>query len=253
MAYTRKRWEFPNSIEYDFTWAGNYGAKGEKRAPRVKKTPEQVKKQNALNRKNYVRRTIKKNFAPGDYWVTLKYPQGIRPPLEEVKNDLSKFIDNMRRAYRRQQDELKYIYRIEVGKRGGIHIHIILNRVRGKPGTDILVERYWKPGRPNFTLLYEDGGFDQLASYLTKAPEQSDDAIKTRAYVPSRNLEKPVPEKKIYLRRTVETLIKDGPQPTPGFYIDKSSIVTGVNAFTGMSYLYYTEIRVKPKGRTDDG
>lgn len=253
MAYTRKRWEFLNSIEFEFSYKGKYGAKGEKRCKRTKKTPEQVKKQNALNRKNYVRRLIKKNFYPGDYWITLKYPQGTRKPLEDVKKDMSNFLDCMRRAYRRQEDELKYIYRIEVGKRGGIHIHIILNRVRGKPGTDILVERYWKSGRPNFQLLYEDGGFDQLASYLTKEPEQSEDAIKTRAYVPSRNLEKPVPEKKTYLRRTVEKLIEEGPEPTPGFYIDKSSIVSGVNVYTGMSYLHYTEIRVKTRERSDDG
>lgn len=101
--------------------------------------------------------------------------------------------------------------------------------------------------------LYEDGGFDKLASYLTKPPEADEDAVKTRGYVPSRNLEKPVPKKKRYFRLTVERLIKDGPKPSKGFVIDKDSIVSGVNRFTGLSYLHYTEIRVKPRKRTDDG
>lgn len=253
MAYWQKRWEFLNSIEYEYTYKGNYGAKGEKRGKRKKATTEQVKKQNAINRKNYVRRLIKKNFVQGDYWITLKYPKGTRKPIEDVQRDMRNFINSMRRAYRRQEVELKYIYRIEIGKRGGIHIHIILNRTRGKPQTDILVERYWKGGHPFFALLYEDGGFDQLASYLTKQSEDTDEGSKTKAYVPSRNLEKPIPIKKMYFRRTVEKLVRKGPVPREGYYIDKDSIVSGVNAYTGMSYLHYTEIREKPIGRMDDG
>lgn len=253
MAHWRKKWEFLNSIEYEFTYKGNYGAKGETRAPKQKITPEQVKKQNITNRKNYVRRLIKQNFMQGDYWITLKYPKGTRKPLEVVQKDVKRFIDGMRRAYRKQGVELKYIYRIEVGKRGGLHIHIILNRTRGKPETDVLVSRYWKGGHPHFALLYEEGGFDQLASYLTKPPENCEDARKARGYVPSRNLEKPQVQKKYYWRRTVEKLIREGPKPREGFYIDKDSIVSGVNPFTGMSYLHYTEIRLEPIERTDGG
>ena len=253
MAHTEKIWYFSKSIEHEFHYNGNYGAKGEKRAARKKRTPEQIKKQNATNRKNYVRRLIKMNFDIGDYWITLKYPKGTRKLLEDVQKDIRRFADNMRKAYKRNNADLKYIYRIEIGKRGGIHIHIIINRIRGRTGTDILVERYWKHGRPNFTLLYEEGGYDQLASYLTKEAEADADAVKARGYVPSRNLVKPVPEKKTYFRRTVERLIKNGPTASEGFVIDKDSIISGVNQFTGMSYLYYTEIRVKSRERTDDG
>lgn len=253
MAYWQKKWEFTNSNEYEYTYVGNYGAKGEKRAARKKKTPEQVKQQNVINRKNYVRRLIKKNFGPGDYWITLKYPKGTRKPVEVVKKDVRNFIDRMRNAYKKQGEPLLYIYRIEVGKRGGIHVHMILNRVRGKPATDVLVERNWKAGRPHFALLYEDGGYDQLASYLTKAPEDTEEGQKTKGYVPSRNLVKPEPKKKTYFRRTVEKLVKEGPVPTDGYYIDQDSVVRGENAFTGMSYLHYTEVRKKPIERADDG
>jgi hypothetical protein len=251
--YWQKRWDFLNSIEYEFTYKGNYGAKGEKRAARCKRTPEQIVRQNEINRKNKVRRLIKANFSPGDYWITLKYPQGIRKPLEEVKSDMRRFLSSMRAAYRREEDELKYIYRVEVGKRGGIHIHIILNRVRGKPPTDMLVNRYWKYGRANFTLLYEDGGYDQLASYLTKSPEEDEDAKAARAYVPSRNMIHPQPAKKEYFTRTVKKLVKEGPKPKEGFYIEKDSVISGVNPFTGLSYLHYTEVRINPIERMGGG
>lgn len=39
MAYRQYEWIFDNSIETDIVYAGNYGAKGEKRAPRRKATP----------------------------------------------------------------------------------------------------------------------------------------------------------------------------------------------------------------------
>ena len=76
MAYWQKRWDFLNSVEYEYTYAGNYGAKGEKRKPRVKPTPEQIEKQNQINKTKKVRRLIKQNFSPGDYWITLKYTKG---------------------------------------------------------------------------------------------------------------------------------------------------------------------------------
>lgn len=250
MAYWQKRWEFLNSIEYEFTYIGNYGAKGEKRRPRKKLTPEQVEKQNYINKKNKVRRLIKANFSPGDYWVTLKYSKGTRKPLEEIKKDMKKFTDNMRRAYKRQGAEFKYIYRVEIGRNGGIHIHIILNRSRGKPAADILLDRYWKGGHPYFAVLYEDGGYDQLASYLIKdlPEEKNEDEVDAylKAYHPSRNLIRPEPEKKYYSRMTMRKLVTEGPVAQEGFYIDRDSVEIGENPFTGMSYARYTEIRLKP-------
>ena len=247
MAYWQKIWRFQNSVEYEYTYMGNYGAKGEKRKKRAKPTPEQVAKQNLTNRTNYVRRLIKGNFSPGDYWITLKYAAGTRKPVEEVRKDMEHFISNMRKAYKKQGEQFKYIFRVEIGSKGGIHIHIILNRRSGGQSTDVLVERYWKGGHPHFQLLYEDGGYDQLASYLVKpALEGQKEDTYLKGYHPSRNLKKPVPETKIYLKRTVKKLIEEGPVPQEGFYIDKDTLEVGENQFTGMSYLRYTEVRIKP-------
>lgn len=37
-------------MDYEYTYLGKYGAKGEKRAARIKPTPEQIAKQNHTNK-----------------------------------------------------------------------------------------------------------------------------------------------------------------------------------------------------------
>ena len=62
MAYRYKKYTFRYSIEHEIRFKGDYGGKGEKRAPRIKATPEQIAKQNQKNREIRVRRKIKENF-----------------------------------------------------------------------------------------------------------------------------------------------------------------------------------------------
>ena len=262
MAYWLDIFCFPGSIEYEYKWAGNYGAKGEKRANRIKATPEQIKKQNQLNKEKYVRRLIKANFFPDDLWITLKYPKGKRKPVWKIKKDFKNFIERLRYRYEKRGRLLKYIYRMEVGKRGGIHIHMIIPRIRGED-TDLLVQEAWKCGRVHFESIYEYGGYEKLANYIVKQPdedvleqlslfpeEERKDFIK---YSSSRNLVRPVPERKYRRRWTVKKLIEEGPKPTPGYYIDKNTIRAGKNRFTGMSYLHYTEVKIVPEKRPEGG
>lgn len=258
---------FIDSNEIEIKYAGRYGARGERRAPRTKITPEQIARQNQKNRVKRMRRIIKANFEAGDHWVTLKYPAGTRKGIEEVRKDLRLFIQRLRRAYKKKDEELKFIYRIEIGAQGGIHIHMVLNRSRGDPASDLMIQKAWKEGRVNFQSLYEDGSFIKLAEYITKEPTEEvnhqmclfceEDKAELIKYSTSRNLIRPVPERKIYRRRTVRKILQEGPTPSKGYYIDQSSIVQGVNPFTGCSYLQYTEIKIKDgppgkKGRKED-
>jgi len=255
MAYIRDIWRFPDSNEYEYKFFGNYGARGEKRSPKRKATPEQIAKQNQLNREKKVRRLIKANFSSEDFWVTLKYPKGARPPLEVVKADFEAFLRRLRYAYKKAGTPLKYIYRIEVGSRGGIHIHMVVNRGEGIL-TDLEIQKAWTVGHISFEHLYDSGGYNSLASYIVKPPspeaqkhldkipeEERKELIK---YSGSRNLIRPEPERKEYSHSTVRKLVSEGPTPSPGYYIDLESVVMGVNAYTGMSYIHYTEIRLDP-------
>lgn len=243
--YKKKIWRFQNSIEYEFCYKGNYGAKGEKRAERKKATPEQIKKQNQRNKENYVRRTIKLNFEENDYWNTLKYPAGTRIGIREVKEHKKKFLRRVRKEYGKAGYQLKYICRIEIGKKGSPHIHILVNRITD---SDVILKRCWEQGRISFAMIYEEGGFKKLAEYIVKPPnEETDPEGETVAYSSSKNLIRPKPEEKTYYRRTVEKIIREGPKPTKGFYIVKDSVVYGLNKFTGMSYLYYEEARIRKR------
>ena len=255
MAYWEDIFRFPNSNEYEFKYAGNYGAKGEKREKRKKATPEQIKKQNQLNREKKVRRLIKANFLSNDMWNCLKYPAGTIKTTEEYKKDLSDFLDKVRKEYKKLGEVFKFIYRMEISTRGGIHLHILINRLKGKTDTDVLIQKCWKHGRVNFQSIYEYGGYEALANYIVKQPDEEEAEqlslfpLEERKhyikYSSSRNLVRPEPERKIYTRWTLKKLIEEGPKPTPGYYVDKNSIVCGKNPYTGMSYYRYTEYRIK--------
>lgn len=256
MAYIEYKYTFEGSIEYEYKYLGNYGAKGEKRAPKKKATPEQVKKQNQHNREKRMRRLIKANFKENDLWCTLKYPKGTRKDVTEVKKDFKAFIRRLKVHYKNNDKLLKYIYRMEIGARGGVHIHLLCNR--SLPDNDKLIQNAWKEGRVNYENLYDMGDFDNLAKYIVKQPNEAqerqlsffdeEDRKKLIAYGSSRNLIRPEPEKKIYKRRTVRKLIQDGIKPEKGYYVDKNSIISGINPYTGMSYLYYTEVKIRGSG-----
>ena len=107
------------------------------------------------------------------------------------------------------------------------------------------------------------GGYEQLASYLVKIPDKDDEAYEQlmlfgenerktlTKYGCSRNLVTPEPEVKSYTRRTVESLIVNGPKASEGYYIDMDTYRHGVNPFTGMSYVCYTEVRIKEMDRNE--
>lgn len=250
MAYCMDVWRFDKSIEYEFKYLGNFGAKGEKRAERVKPTPEQIKKQNQKNKEKTMRRLIKANFGENDIWCTLKYPAGTKKSPIEVKKDIMTFLRKARQKYKKHGEQLKFIYRIEIGKRGGVHVHMIVNRI---PDADKIIQECWPHGRVYHELLYDKGGYKDLAAYIVKPAEDDSGQLsmfeeeEKRAlvsYSTSRNLIRPQPERKEYTRRTMKKLLTEGIRPSPGYYIDRDSIEQGVNPYTGYAYLHYTEVRI---------
>ena len=138
--YRHDIYRFIDSIEHEYKYAGNYGAKGEKRQKKQKRSSEDIQRQNQYQKTKRVRRIIKANFRQGDYWITLTYQKGESRSVKEVCKDLSSFLRRIRTAYTRQDTACKYIYRIEIGSRGGIHVHMILNRL---PDLDQALQSSW--------------------------------------------------------------------------------------------------------------
>lgn len=136
--YIRQTWDCGNTREVEEKHTGRYGARGQKRQKRRKATPEEIAKQNQWKRERDVRRLIKWNFGIGDYWFTLTYKKGSRPPWKQMQKDMSKFIRKLRDKYKKYGWELKYIYRLEIGKNGGPHVHVLINR---KTITELLSAR----------------------------------------------------------------------------------------------------------------
>ena len=94
--YIRQTWDCGNTREVEEKHTGRYGARGQKRQKRRKATPEEIAKQNQWKRERDVRRLIKWNFGIGDYWFTLTYKKGSRPPWKQMQKDMSKFIRKLR-------------------------------------------------------------------------------------------------------------------------------------------------------------
>lgn len=281
-----KIYKFMNSIEHEYSYAGRNGAKGEKRQKKQKATPEDIKRQNRTNRIVRCRRLIKANFYPGDLWCCLKYGSGVRKEVVAVKKDIGKFLTRMRRQYKKLGISLKFVYRMEIGKNGGIHFHIIVNRLWNMPvSTDLILSTCWEKviggdarGLVDYRTLYESGGYDALAAYITKTPEHNpgdyeqmeftiDEQNALAAYTPeeqkqllrissSRNLIRPEPRKERASSAKIRKLLRDGPKAKEGYVIDQDSIQYGVNPFNGLSFYKYSErriVEIRPRGVPREG
>lgn len=264
-------YRFEDAICWEYKWVGEFGKKGEKRAPHKKPSPEQMKYQNQWNREKRIRYLIYDNFKLDDLWTTLKYKEGTRPSPERVKKNMRKFLAEMRKMYKERGEPFKFIYRMEIGKGGGAHIHILINKIVGETDSTMMIRRAWKKvtatGSVNFRPLDEEGP-EKLAYYITKPLEEEiegqlnlfgeQEHKQFMKYSTSRNLKRSEPEVKgkYYSRRTMEKLLTEGIAPTPGFYVVKDSIRQGTNPMTGLSYLYYSERRVvgraSPPGGDDE-
>lgn len=249
--YIQKEYVFEDSIEIERSHTGKYGARGRSRQKKRKPTPEDIARQNQTNKENYLRRIIKNNFkAACDYWITFTYQRGTRTDPDKVNDDLTKVIKKIKYHYKKRGAPCKWIARVEVGKRGAGHIHMIINRV---DDFDKIIAAAWKTipesGHVDMTMLREKGHFKDLAAYIAKKPPEDSEIAPVQqaytAYRRSRNLEVPTP--KVRVIKSKQLLSE--PQPYKGYYIDKSSVCYGVNPVTGFLYQHFTMIKgVPPNG-----
>ena len=193
-----------------------------------------------------IRRLIKWNWGKNDYWMTVTYRKGDRPTWEQMKDDIQKLLRTVSRKYKKYGVELKYIYRLGIGKRGGPHIHILVNRFSAEgTGTDVIFSEAWKKGHINFRTLYDAGGYKELAEYIAKPMEKWEPQNINR-YHPSRNLVRKDPDKKEVKRRNL--VDKYGqmiyPKAPKGYYVDPDSVRMGKNPVTGYAYRHYTLVKI---------
>lgn len=244
--YIRDTWDCGDTLEVEEKHTGRYGAAGQKREQRKELTPEDIMRQNQWKRVRDLRRLIKWNFTTGDSWITLTYRKDERPSWGEMIKHMQKFIRQLQTRYRKYGWTLKYIWRPQIGKKGAIHIHILISAMsNAETRTEKIVKDLWTHGNPNMKVVYDLKNGD-LAEYIA-TPLQEWEPEEAKSFHPSRNLIRKEPARETVRRRSL--IDKQGRireiKPKKGYYVDPNSIEQGINPVTGYAYRRYTLVKIQ--------
>lgn len=244
--YIRDTWDCVDTLEVEEKHTGRYGAAGQKREQRKEPTPEDIMRQNQWKRVRDLRRLIKWNFTTGDSWITLTYRKDERPSWGEMIKHMQKFIRQLQTRYRKYGWTLKYIWRPQIGKKGAIHIHILISAMsNAETRTEKIVKDLWTHGNPNMKVVYDLKNGD-LAEYIA-TPLQEWEPEEAKSFHPSRNLIRKEPARETVRRRSL--IDKQGRireiKPKKGYYVDPNSVEQGINPVTGYAYRRYTLVKIQ--------
>lgn len=215
--------------------SGNHTGKRKKKS---EKTSEGVQKYNDIQAERNLRRLVNHNFKEGDCHFTLTYKEA--PDQERALKDLENFIKRLRRKFKKDEKELKYIAVTEFENKR-IHHHIIINT-----SNVALVSKTWKKGHARASVLDESGDYSLLANYLIKETQKTfrkEENAKKRRYSASRNLERP----EVIRRRVSAGRLYSDPEPTEGYQIIQDSVQIYENSLTGCDTLEYREVLLRRK------
>lgn len=248
MPYVESVCRAGRTIEIERYYTARYGQKGQTRSQRVKPTEEEQKKINLRQAEKKLRRLINGNFSPGDYHVVLSYQRNKGDPHrtpEEMRDDIGKFLRQLRTVYRQRGKELKYIHVMEVGAHGARHHHLVINafEVSG-------IQKCWPHGRIHVNPLDNTGNYKELAAYLIKYSSRTidtEDRLQGKRWNASKNLVHPVPKVKVISDRAFFKTEASVPYRYRGKYqIDKNSVSVGVNnpEYSGYGYFRFTLVQL---------
>ena len=249
--YIQNRWKIKGEIEVENIFSGRYGKRtspAERRIP----TPEEQERINEQQCIRKLRRKIHANFDEDDLFETLTYGRNRRPDPKGAAHELRLLLNRLRGIWKRAGTDLRYIVVTEY-KSKSIHHHLIVNDLPDGTGAKKIAQSWSRNGHANTKYLYEDGQYERLAEYLIKETSKTfrdpDNPSKLR-YSCSRNLVTPVAKTRIMKRDDWP----EEPRVPKGYYLEKTSLVNGVNKF-GYRYQYYRMVKIgwkKPshKGKT---
>ncbi len=251
MPYVKRTTKAGRTIEVEYYYTNRYRAKNIKRSDKVKPTREDQKKINKRIAERKLRLLMNANFTYGDYHIVLDY---IREPgkeertKEEMQKDIAVFLRLLRKEYKSQDKELKYIHVMEIGKRGARHHHLVINKIDPKILQRAWYKAYEGHNRVKVFPLDDSGQYGRLAAYFIKytdthrTPEEG--ALMKKRWNCSRNLVRPEPKYEVISHRNAYRASKD-PKPLKGYVIDKNSVEQGVHDPDYYGYGWYRYIMVK--------
>ena len=250
MPYVERVTRAGKTIEVDRYYTSRYNKPGIRRSDKVKPTPEAQKKVNTRKAERTLRLMLAENYQDGDLHIDFGYIRKQGEPYrtkEEMRRDADVFLRELRKVYKKQGQELKYVHVMEVGSKGSRHHHLIINHIDTR-----LVQAAWKKAYPanskiHFHPLDTNGDYSRLAAYLIKYTDKTvgtEEGLQGKRWNCSRNLKRPEPEYKIIKDRNQ---FSTEPKPLKGYYIDKDSIAVGIHSpeYYGYGYLYYRMVRLE--------
>ena len=247
--YIRKIIEAGNTLEVINYISGRIGARGNGRGEGEQEgeSEEKVQRWKWKRAEDKCRWLINQNFGPGDLWMRFGYPRGTRKTPAEIRDDVKKFLEKLRRMYRRAGKELKYLYTVGIGSRGGIHFHAVFSAFDSEK-----IEELWQDiagteqvPYPSVNTRHLDrrGHYPSIAAYIIKNARQTfgtDRQIFGKRYCASRNLQPPKIRKVIV--HAGHWLKK--PKPKKGYYILQDSVRQDIGQ-NGFPYQSYTMVRLQ--------
>lgn len=225
---------------YDSLFIRSYQGKGKRpRLPKQKPTVEDVRRNNLRMAKAKLRMLIDNNFVEDDYYLTLTFKNQLDP--DECKKAIQKYVRDLRKQYKQQSKELKYIYFAE--EKGHIHFHMLINR--SIELTTNMMRKLWPYGFIKIEYFRGDAeDAIRLAEYHTKERNVFDDTdeprVFRRTWVKSNNVQPP--EEKTKILKATEW--KNEVKVPNGYYLDKESYFEGVNN-AGYPFRFYRLIKIR--------
>lgn len=244
-----------DTIEISKYYSSRFNKKCKKRSKRVNITKEEQFKVNERAAAKKLRRSLNENFKPGDSHTVLTYRKNERPASNEaMREDINKFMRELRKIYKKHGAVLKYISVMEVGSKGARHHHIVMNMPECVPVKEIM--KAWTKGRVHINLLDDYPNYAELADYLIKQSShyfRMPDAMQKKRWCSSKNLRKPVVLYKDKIRdkgwyNRIEVIPKVIPKKLrrkfkDEYYIDSDMTREGVHEKTQYSFFSYMLIK----------
>lgn len=239
--HIRRKYRTPNSIEIQEFNSSRCPGGHRPRRPKEKPTSERVARNNQRRKQREAGRMVEAYFNPDDLVLTLTYRKEGRPEgISGALRDFGKLTAYLRREYGKRYYELFWMRNIEKGPKGGVHIHMIVNRIEG---SEFLIKDYWRQhGGVYIQYLQDmhDQGKD-IGEYIAKTSVTCDRVVES-SWNHSRNIKKVPPEDKVITGQGLH----DEPRVPKGWYLDKSTMYEGENE-GGYPYRTYTLRRLQKR------
>lgn len=236
MPYIKSICRAGKTKEIEKYYTRRFQPKGEKRNQKTKETTDQQNKINIRQLVKKLTRILNENFDDTSRYITFSYAVKNRPSdMEMLISHRRELLKKLRKVYKEDGLELKYVETMEVGGRGAVHIHMVINDIDMRK-----IEKLWRHGYVSSKPLDSSGQYRKLAEYFIKyfqRTRNTDEQIQKKAYNCSRNLKRPEPKKRVMYGNRFSKDI----QVTKGWYLDKESVREGITE-DGYEFFYYTLI-----------